>query len=158
MGIITITSDLGTTDHYLAVIKGQLLCQIPDATIIDVTNEIVKFNIIQAAYTVKNTIDNFPKGTVHLVLVGIPNEETDFVIVNHKGQFYIGQDNGVFSLVFEHEPILGYKINLSPPPELFSFPEKFIFPQAASHLLRGGVPEVIGEVIQLLNNLKTEKP
>ena len=133
MSTITITSDLGNSDHYLAVMKGQLLTQLDAVNIIDISNSIEKFNIPQAAFILKNSYSNFPPATVHMVMVGISSPDIDYIIIKHKDQYFIGQDNGLFSLVFENEPILAYQLNLSAPPELSSFPEKSILVQAASH-------------------------
>lgn len=158
MSIITITSDFGISDPYLAVMKGNLLTQLPDVHIIDISNQIDKFNIAQAAYILKQASPNFPPNTVHLVSVGASSAEMEFIIIKHQQQYFIGLDNGLFSLVFENEPILAYQLNLSAPPELASFPEKSILIQAASHLARGGVPEVIGEPIQALRAMMSYAP
>ncbi|MFT4753448.1 MAG: S-adenosylmethionine hydrolase [Salibacteraceae bacterium] len=158
MSIITITSDFGLKDPYLAVMKGQLFYQLPEVNIVDISSEIENHNIPQAAYTVKNAYTNFPPNTVHLVSVGVQSADMDFVIVKHQQHFFIGLDNGMFSLVFENEPILAYRLNLSAPSELASFPEKSILVSAAAHLSRGGVPEVIGEPIQALRAMISYAP
>jgi len=150
MSLITITSDFGSKDHYLAVMKGELYSQIDTLSIVDITNDIEKFNLPQAAFVIKHAYNSFPKNTVHLVMVGSGTADTDFLIVKSNDQYFIGLDNGLFALIFESEPIFAYRLTINPPPELFSFPEKEILPKAASHLLRGGVPEVIAEPIQQL--------
>lgn len=158
MSIITITSDFGTSDPYLAVIKGQLLSQLETVQIVDISNNIDKFNIPQAAYILKNSFSNFPSNTVHLALIGAYHPSIDFVIVKYENQYFLGQDNGIFSLVFENLPIIAYHITLGVPPENASFQEKSILIQAASHLIRGGVPEVIGEQIQGLTQMISYVP
>lgn len=158
MSVITITSDFGISDPYLAVIKGQLLTQLELVNIIDISHEVEKFNIPQAAYIIKNSFENFPPNTVHLALVGVYSPDIDFVIVKFKDQYFLGQNNGLFSLVFENLPILAYQLTLSIAPEYVSFPEKSILVQAASHLIRGGVPEVIGEPMQGLAQMISYSP
>lgn len=158
MGLITITSDFGTKDPYLAVFKGQIFSQLPDVNIVDITNEIEKHNIPQAAYILKSCFQDFPPNTVHLISVGIKSLDMDYVIVKHLNQYFIGLDSGLFSLVFENQPILAYRVKLEAPPELFSFPEKSILVQAASHLSRGGVPEIIAEPIQALRSMISYAP
>lgn len=158
MAIITFTSDLGTRDFYVSVIKGQILALLPEAQIIDVSHHIEKYNISQAAYVLGNIKDAFPKGTVHIVNVGVNDMEIDYVVVVHKDQYYIGLNNGLLSLVFANEPIIAYRLTITAPPELFSFPEKTILVQAAAHLARGGVPEVIGEPIQSLTSALNYAP
>lgn len=158
MALITLTSDLGTKDYYLSVIKGQILTVLPEANIIDVSHHIEKFNISQAAYIVRCTLGNFPNNTVHLINVGINDMNEDYVVVKHKEQYYLGLDNGLLSLVFANEPIIAYRLNITAPPELFSFPEKSILVQAAAHLAKGGVPEVIGESVQMLKQAMDYTP
>tara|TARA_R110002050_G_scaffold204327_2_gene339730 strand:+ start:37277 stop:38053 length:777 start_codon:yes stop_codon:yes gene_type:complete len=158
MSIITITSDYGNSDPYLAVMKGRLMSQLENINIVDISNEIDKFNIAEAAYILKNSFSHFPKNTVHLVMVGVNNSDSDYLIVKHAEQFFVGLDNGLFSLVFENLPILAYQLSLSVPPELASFPEKSILVQAAAHLCRGGVPEVISEPIQGLAPMMSYAP
>ena len=150
MSIITITSDFGNKDHYLAVMKGLLFSQIENVNIVDISNEIGKFNIPQAAFVLKHAYKSFPQNTVHLVMVGVYSTETDFLIVKSRDQYFIGLDNGLFSLVFENEPIFAYRLTINAPPELLAFPESEIMTKATAHLLRGGIPEVIAEPIQQL--------
>lgn len=150
MSIITITSDFGNKDHYLAVMKGLLFSQIENVNIVDISNEIGKFNIPHAAFVLKHAYKNFPHNTVHLVIVGVYSSETDYLIVKSRDQYFIGLDNGVFSLVFENEPIFAYRLTINSPPELLAFPESEIMTKATAHLLRGGIPEVIAEPIQKL--------
>lgn len=158
MSIITITSDLGTSDHYLASLKGALFSQIEDLNIIDISNDVEKYNLLQAAYILKHSCLNFPKGTIHIVMIGIHSAETDYLIVKFKDQFFIGLDNGLFSIAFENEPIFAYRIKISAPPEMFSFPELAIIPPSSSHLLRGGVPEVIAEPVSSLKQMLSYAP
>ena len=71
MSIITLTTDLGTKDHYVAIIKGEIYKQIKDINIVDISNDISKFDI-QGCIVFKNCYKNFPDGTVHIIGV---NEE-----------------------------------------------------------------------------------
>ena len=67
MAIITLTSDWGTKDYYVAAVKGTILSMLPDATIVDVTHEIEPFNVSQAGFTLKNCYRCFPPGTIHII-------------------------------------------------------------------------------------------
>ena len=67
MPIITLTSDWGTKDHYLASVKGAILKQIPDARIIDISHHITPHNLTEAAFILRNAYRDFPEGTVHIV-------------------------------------------------------------------------------------------
>ena len=69
MAIITLTSDWGTSDYYVAAVKGTILSQIPDATIVDITHEIEPFNLPQVGFTLRNCFRCFPPGTIHIIAV-----------------------------------------------------------------------------------------
>ena len=67
MPIITLTSDWGIKDHYLASVKGAILKQIPEARIIDISHHIPPHDLSQAAFIIKNCYRDFPPGTIHII-------------------------------------------------------------------------------------------
>jgi S-adenosylmethionine hydrolase len=69
MAIITLTTDLGTKDSYLASVKGSIYSQLETAKIVDISNDITPFNIPQAAFVLRNCYVDFPKGTIHIISV-----------------------------------------------------------------------------------------
>ncbi|RMG79769.1 MAG: hypothetical protein D6707_07580 [Bacteroidetes bacterium] len=147
MGIITFTSDLGNKDFYVSAVKGKILSLNPDAQIIDISHEIEKFNIIEAAFNVKNIIKDFPEKTVHIISV-LPEatETSPHLICEYKKQYFIASDNGIFSLIFESnpdkiiEPVITYDSDST------TFPTKDIFAKIAAHLSKGGKPEDLGGI------------
>jgi S-adenosylmethionine hydrolase len=146
MSIITLTSDMGIKDFYLASIKGAIYKALPDAKIVDISHHVTPFDIAQAAFIVKNTYPDFPDKTIHIISVD-PEASNDshHIAVFHKGQYFIGNDNGMFSLLFEEEPEQIWR--LTPPPTIgtSSFPSKSIFVWAATLLAQGSRLEDIGE-------------
>lgn len=146
MAIITLTTDLGTKDHYVGVLKGTILKDIPEATIVDISHEISTFDILKAAFTVKNCYADFPKGTVHLLGVNPEvGEATTYLAVKCDGYYFLGADNGVFSLIFEEKPTEVYELNILLNPDDLTFPTKDILAKAACHLAKGGTIEMIGK-------------
>jgi S-adenosylmethionine hydrolase len=100
MPVITLTTDTGYKDFYVAVIKGGIISRIPDCNIIDITHQIEPFDIQRAAFILKNSYKAFPKGTVHLVGVNaIPEWQQPLVALKADGHFFTGADNGIFSLM-----------------------------------------------------------
>jgi S-adenosylmethionine hydrolase len=102
MSIITLTSDLGDNGHYPAIIKGVILSLFPSATLIDVTHNIQDFDLVHAAYVVKHMFRAYPKGSIHLI--SIDPERTEIptgLVMEYEGQYFIGPDNGVLSLIAE---------------------------------------------------------
>ena len=102
MTIITLTTDFGHKDYSIAVIKVALLNHIPEATIIDISHQITPYNHSETAYILKNAFSAFPKGSIHII--GVESEltpENIHLAMEFEGHFFIGADNGIFSLIKE---------------------------------------------------------
>jgi S-adenosylmethionine hydrolase len=101
MPVITLLTDLGYADWYQATLKAQLLRLIPEAQVVDITHGIRKFDVQQAAFVMQNSYTWFPPGTIHLISVE-PSVHFDqpYVAIQFADQFFIGTDNGFFSLLF----------------------------------------------------------
>lgn len=101
---ITLISDWKLRDPYVAMFKGQLLKAIPDANIIDITHAIDSFSIEQTAFILKNSYASFPEQTIHIILTGTTlSHHTLPVMVEYDNHYFVGEDNGVFSLMFTPE-------------------------------------------------------
>ncbi len=145
MPIITLTTDLGLKDYYVAGIKGSILSQLPDAKIVDVSHEIPAFNIGVAAFCLKNCYKDFPKGSIHIIGVRPEADEyTKHMVIKHQGHYFIGADNGMFSLLFDQNPDEIFEINIVSDEDKRTFPTKNIFVTVACHIGRGGTMELIG--------------
>src|SRR5882724_6149160 len=109
MPVITLTSDWGKRDHYLASLKGSILCRYPGLTTIDVSHEINHFDILQASYIIRSTYSKFPKGTAHVILLtssgGSKRASTvePLVAIEAEGYYFVGIDTGIFSLILPDE-------------------------------------------------------
>ena len=102
MGVLTLTTDWGLRDHYIASFKASLLAGIPGLPMIDISHEVEPFNTIQAAYIIKNSFRRFPVGSIHFLGVsGNENctNEKPYVVIKSDGHFLLGEDNGIFSLI-----------------------------------------------------------
>lgn len=106
MQIITLTTDMGTTDHYVASLKGKLLTGNPAVQIVDISHDISAFDFVKAATILQNCFYEFPVGTIHLIGVDAEpvvnfnsNEGCMPSILKYKGHFFIGNDNGFFSIL-----------------------------------------------------------
>lgn len=152
MSIITLTTDLGLQDYYVAAVKGNILSQLPDAKIVDITHMIPAFNIYAAAYIIKNAYPHFPKGSIHIIGVGAElSVESPHMIIEYDGHFFIGADNGVFNFLFDSKPENIFELNIRQDTRTKTFTVKDFLAKAACHIARGGTPEVIGNRI---NNYK----
>jgi S-adenosylmethionine hydrolase len=109
--IIALLTDFGTEDGYVGAMKGKILSIAPEANIVDISHEIMPFNIRQAAFCLTNCYAYFPEKTVFIVVVdpGVGTARKGLMIqtTNH---FFIGPDNGVFSLIYEKEAFNSFEI------------------------------------------------
>lgn len=152
MSIITLTSDWGIKSHYSGIIKGCILSQTPEATIVDITHDIPPFNIEQASFIIKNTYKYYPKGTIHILAINATASiETPHLAILYHGHYFIGADNGIFSLIFNDVPEKIIDIEIFQESDYFTFPERDIFVGAACHLAKGKPIEELGSVKNSIN-------
>jgi len=96
--IVTLTTDFGLRDHYVAAMKAVLIRECPAARLIDVTHAVPRHDILCASITLERAIDGFPKNTVHLAVVD-PGVGTDrrLIIASIKDQYVVAPDNGLIT-------------------------------------------------------------
>ncbi len=104
MQIVTLTTDFGLHDYYVALLKGALLQQAAQLQIIDVSHNVKPYDIVQGAFVLKNTYPSFPPGTIHVITVNNNAEGMSLICLQQAGQVFIGPDNGIFSLIFPEMP------------------------------------------------------
>jgi S-adenosylmethionine hydrolase len=100
--IITLTTDYGTRDAFVASVKGVILKLNPQSQIIDISNEIAPQDIWEAAYVLKSAYSHFPQGTVHTCVVdpGVGSGRRPIIVVT-ESYYFVGPDNGVFSMIYQ---------------------------------------------------------
>lgn len=100
--IITLTTDFGTSDGYLAAMKGAVLSVCPQARLIDISHQIPPHDVMEAAFVLRQAIPFFPPKTIHLVVVdpGVGSARPG-VALSHENHIYVGPDNGLFALVLD---------------------------------------------------------
>ena len=159
MNIVTLTTDFGLKDFSLGVTKAALMQLIKDVQIVDISHQISPFNLAEAAYLLKNSFSAFPKGSVHIV--GIESERTpenQHLAIEFKGHFFIGANNGIFSLLMEEQKA-DKMVEINIHNNLMStFPVLDTFVQIAAHLLQEGKLEIVGNRIDKIKELKNIKP
>ncbi len=105
MQIITLTTDLGTQDHFVASLKGDIVSNCPSANIVDISHNVEPFNVSAAAFVLKNAVWHYPQKTVHLVIVNAHDKrEKPLLAALHNGQYFVCPDNGVLSLILGTSP------------------------------------------------------
>ncbi|MEF8848411.1 MAG: S-adenosyl-l-methionine hydroxide adenosyltransferase family protein [Candidatus Thermoplasmatota archaeon] len=102
MKMITFLTDFGRKSSYVAQMKG-VASSLSDARLIDITHDVQPHNIREAAFSLKNVVDYFPDGTVHVVVIdpGVGTDRKGLVITT-KSQILVGPDNGVLIPAAKH--------------------------------------------------------
>lgn len=138
MPIITLTSDWGIKDHYLGSVKGAIYRQIPEAQVVDISHSVPAFDMNQAAFIIRNFYRCFPEGTIHII--GINSEasiESPHTLILHEGHYFIGADNGIFSLIFDEIPGTIIELDIPQDSDYFTFPSRDVFAKVACHIALG---------------------
>lgn len=156
MAIITLTSDWGLSDYYIAAVKGAIYSASPDVTIVDVTHNIARFDIRSTAFIIKNCYKNFPDGTIHILAVDTEESvDNPHVALKMNGHYFIGTDNSIFSLIIGEEPYEAVIIDVVQDSDFFTFSTRDRFAKVAVMLHNGasladiGKPYAIKEKIEV---------
>ncbi len=163
MKIITLTTDFGTKDPYVGIMKGVILSINPDVHIVDITHEIEPANILEAAYILKEAYRFFPKGTIHVGVVdpGVGGDRRP-IAIKTGGSFFVGPDNGIFwpiiaqSEVYQVIHLINKEYLL---PEISTtFHGRDIFAPVAAYISRGVDIDDMGALVHDPVALELEKP
>lgn len=102
--IITLLSDFGSRDGYVAAMKGMILRINPQALVVDLSHEIEVHDIMAGAIVLASAYPYFPLGTIHVAVVdpGVGGRRRA-LIVETSGGVFVGPDNGIFTLVYDRE-------------------------------------------------------
>ena len=160
MSIITLTTDYGLKDHFVAVVKGAIYSELPDAKVIDISHLITPFNISEAAYVVGNSYRYFPEGSIHII--GIDTEETvekKHIVAKVNNHYFVCADNGVLSLIIQDtRPEMIVELDFDRFTERSIFPTKDVFVRTACHIARQGQINVLGRKIESIKQLSVLQP
>src|SRR5215467_1317207 len=104
MSLITLTTDFGSQDYFVAAMKGVILSRNPDTRIVDISHEVPPQDIQGAAFTLLACYKDFPAGTIHVGVVdpGVGSDRRA-ILIECAEQFLVGPDNGIFSWICERE-------------------------------------------------------
>jgi hypothetical protein len=147
MPVITLTTEWKPDDIYYGIIKGKLSSRCPGITIIENAGNIPPFNISQASFIIRNTYNNYPKGSIHIICVHSEAlKDQDHLIVRARDHFFIGTDNGIFNLILNSDPEEIIKIDPNG-----SSDELEIFAKAASDLITGKKLSELGKTVKTVS-------
>lgn len=145
MNAITLLTDFGTRDGYLAELKGTLLSLAPGVQLVDLTHDIPSGDIADGAYAIGRAWRRFPGGTVHLCVVdpGVGTARRALAI-SAGGQFFVGPDNGLFSDPLMAKDVAAVSLAMIPGAAP-TFHGRDIFAPAAAALATGIALASLGE-------------
>ncbi len=176
--IITLTTDFGLADGYVAAVKGVLLDINPEAKLVDVSHMVRPQDIGHGSFILSTTCPYFPRGTIHLVVVdpGVGTER-EAIILKKRDAYFVAPDNGVLSdviadcssslVITEDKRVAlggGLEAFALTRPEYWrkpvdpTFHGRDIFAPVAAHLSLGRRPEEMGERLSSLAMLPLACP
>jgi S-adenosyl-L-methionine hydrolase (adenosine-forming) len=145
MAIITLLTDFGTTDHYVAEIKGVLLTHSAGVTLVDITHSVSPGDVRSGAYILGRTWHRFPPGTIHMVVIdpGVGTSRAPLAL-SAASHAFVGPDNGVFTPVLQDTAVEAVVL---PTPGTASptFHGRDLFAPAAAALARGTQLYTLGQ-------------
>ncbi len=150
--IITLLSDFGLKDPYVAEMKAVILSICPESCIVDISHEIEKFNIHMGAFVLASATPYFPASTIHVAVVdpGVGTKRRP-IIIETKRSFYVGPDNGILGLAARKDGVRHvYHVKNSQymlPQVSRTFHGRDIFAPTAAHLANGQAPSDFGPEI-----------
>jgi S-adenosylmethionine hydrolase len=100
--IITLTTDYGTKDHWAGAMRGVILNINPEATVVDITHDVLPHDILDGALAIGQTAKYFPPRTIHVVVVdpGVGTQRRPILVAGDT-QYYVAPDNGVLSMIYD---------------------------------------------------------
>jgi S-adenosylmethionine hydrolase len=164
--IITLTTDFGLSDSYVAVMKGVVLGIAPETVIVDVSHQIAPQDVLEAAYVLRTAYRYFPATAIHVAVVdpGVGTRRKALGVKAPHG-LYVGPDNGIFCSVLEEQEALneetgelvkGTAVDLTNEdywrkPVSQTFHGRDIFAPVAAHLARGISLDTFGPAVTRLH-------
>lgn len=163
--VITLTTDFGLKDPFVGLMKGVILGINPNAIIIDITHDISRHNIFEAAQIISMSYKYFPPTSIHLVIVdpGVGSSRRP-ILVTTEDHYFIGPDNGVFTAIYESSLNHFFKVieitatHYYRPMSGFTFHGRDIFAPIAAHLSKGTESRVFGEQVENFTRISIPRP
>ena len=143
--IITLLTDFGTADSYVAEMKGVLLSRTTDITLVDISHEVPPGDIRAGQYLLSRAWKHFPRGTIHIAVVdpGVGTERRA-VAAESGGHRFLAPDNGLLSFLPQDTRFVSLPIPKSAAP---TFHGRDVFAPAAAALATSSSIESLGTMI-----------
>lgn len=157
MPALTATSDFGTKDPTLALLKSRFVGHMNAIEWVDISHEIEPHNTFQAAFVLGRIYKQFPVGTVHMIFVETePRQGRRYLCIKANGHYFISANNGIIASIVEKA-----KVTASVSLELeqnSTFQVFDLFAKAALHLLGGGKVNDLGPTMTKIKRFTNSHP
>lgn len=156
--LVTLTTDFGTRDPYVAAMKGILYRINRRIHLADMTHDIAPHDVFEAALFLSRTIPHYPPGTVHVAVVdpGVGTERHPIALLACE-QYLVCPDNGLPTFLLREHPLQEARIITNPEYMLQSISSTFhgrdVFAPAAAHLASGVALDKLGNEIDTIVTL-----
>lgn len=158
MPIVTLLSDFGTRDPYVAQMKGVILSLCPGCRVVDITHDVERHDILMGAFLLETSVSHFPKGTVHVAVVdpGVGSKRLP-IAVACRPAVLVGPDNGLLFRAarklgiisaYRIERLGSWPVSVSP-----TFHGRDVFAVTAAKLAAGIHPRQLGRKVGRLVEL-----
>ena len=150
--LISLLTDFGLKDTFVAEIKAVIFSICPNAEVIDITHEVERFNARMGAFLLASAAPSFPAGTVHVAVVdpGVGSERRP-ILVQTEHSLYVGPDNGLLIPAASQEIIRHvYELtnrSLMRDEVSSTFHGRDVFAPIAAQLATGVAPSQVGQEI-----------
>ena len=161
--LITLMTDFGQKDGYVAAMKGVILSIAPEVQLVDITHSIAPQDVLEAAFVLASAAPYFPQDAIHLIVVdpGVGSARRALAVKTSQG-IYVAPDNGVLAPSLKSEPPAAI---ISLTNERFwrtldpsrTFHGRDIFAPVAAHLAGGTPIERMGDEVQTIEGLELPK-
>ncbi len=163
MSSITLITDFGEADHYVACIKGVILQRAPQVSIVDVTHLIQPHDVVHGAFVLRQVFEYFAPGTIHICVVD-PGVGTNrrLLAARYADQLLLVPDNGL--LTFVHRDFALQDLRSIENPHLYqadvsnTFHGRDVLAPIAGHLAQGVPLEQVGPEVRDLELLNVDRP
>jgi S-adenosylmethionine hydrolase len=151
--IITLLSDFGLKDPYVAEMKAVILSIFPQATMVDISHEVDKFDVRMGAFVLASAAPYFPKGTVHVAVVdpGVGTKRRPIIMQTEHSHF-VGPDNGLLILAASKEGLQHVYFIENPryvlPEVSKTFHGRDVFAPVSAHLAKGCAASEFGREVE----------
>jgi S-adenosylmethionine hydrolase len=162
-GLIALTTDFGTVDPWVGIMKGVLATRAPEARVVDVTHGIPPQNVLAGALVLRYALPFFPPATIHVAIVdpGVGSERRP-ICVETPRETLVGPDNGLLSLAAAAvPPARVYHLKegrFFPSPRSATFHGRDVFAPVAAALATGTRPSDLGPEIRDMHHLQVPEP